>query len=143
MRALVTGAARGIGAAITARLRADGFDVVTLDREPGCDLRLDLRTDEVPDQPDVDVCVSNAAITNTVAPAHRMTDEQWQRDVDVNLTGAYKAVRACLAGMLKTIAAEKAHKGITANAILPGMIATEVVRSMPPPILERVTQAQP
>jgi len=179
MRALVTGAARGIGAAITARLRADGFDVVTLDREPGCDLRLDLRTDEVPDQPDVDVCVSNAAITNTVAPAHRMTDEQWQRDVDVNLTGAYKAVRACLAGMrernygrivvissgaatgglpgqvayaaskagligmVKTIAAENAHKGITANAILPGMIATEAVRSMPPPILERVTQAQP
>jgi NAD(P)-dependent dehydrogenase (short-subunit alcohol dehydrogenase family) len=179
MRALVTGAARGIGAAIAERLRRDGFEVVTLDRSPGCDLQVDLRTDEVPDQPEVGVCVSNAAITNTFAPSHRMTDEQWQRDIDVNLTGAYKAVRACLPGMrergygrvvvissgaaagglpgqvayaaskagligmVKTIAAENAGKGITANAILPGMFATEAVLAMPEAILERVTRAQP
>jgi len=179
MRALVTGAARGIGAAIAARLAEDGMDVVTLDRAPGCDLQVDLRTDEVPPLDDIDVCVSNAAITNTVAPAHRMTDEQWQRDVDVNLTGAYKAVRACLPGMrergfgrvvvissaaatgglpgqvayaaskagligmVKTIAAENAGQGITANAVLPGMIATEAVNAMPPPILDRVQEHQP
>jgi acetoacetyl-CoA reductase len=179
MRALVTGAARGIGAAIAARLRADGLDVVTLDRAPGCDLTVDLRTDALPDLGDVDVCVSNAAITNTVAPAHRMTDEQWEQDVDVNLTGAFKAVRACLPGMrdrgygrvvvissgaatgglpgqvayaaskagligmVKTLAAENAHKGVTANAVLPGMIGTETVTNMPPQVLERVTGAQP
>lgn len=34
-RVLVTGGARGIGAAIAARCRADGFDVITIDREPG------------------------------------------------------------------------------------------------------------
>jgi NAD(P)-dependent dehydrogenase (short-subunit alcohol dehydrogenase family) len=152
---------------------------VTLDRAPGCDLQIDLRTDEVPALDDVDVCVSNAAITNTVAPAHRMTDEQWQGDVDVNLTGAFKAVRATLPGMrergngrivvissgaatgglpgqvayaaskagligmVKTIAAENAHKGITANAVLPGMIATEAVNAMPEPVLDNVTRAQP
>jgi NAD(P)-dependent dehydrogenase (short-subunit alcohol dehydrogenase family) len=179
MRALVTGAARGIGAAIAARLQAGGFEVVTLDRAPGCDLRVDLRSDDVPALDDIDVCVSNAAITTTVAPAHRMTDEQWRRDVDVNLTGAFKAVRACLPGMrerdhgrivvissgaatgglpgqvaysaskagligmVKTIAAENAHKGITANAVLPGMIATDAVNAMPAPILQRVTEAQP
>ena len=179
MRALVTGAARGIGAAIAERLRADGFEVVTLDRTAGCDLQVDLRTDDVPALDDIDVCVSNAAITNTVAPAHRMTDDQWEQDVDVNLTGAFKAVRACLPGMrereqgrivvissgaaigglpgqvayaaskagligmVKTIAAENAHKGITANAVLPGMIATEAVSAMPAPILARVTEAQP
>ena len=167
MNALVTGAARGIGAAIAKRLTDDGMTVRTLDREPGCDLQLDLAVDAVPDQADVDICIANAAITTTIAPAHRMSDEQWQRDVDVNLTGAYKTVRACLAGMrerrygrivvissgaardglpgqvaysatkagligmVRTIAAENAGRGITANAILPGMIATEAVEAMP------------
>src|ERR1700704_6793253 len=99
MRALVTGAARGIGAAIVARLRGDGMEVVTLDREEGCDLRVDLSNDEVPPLDDVDVCVSNAAITDTAAPAHRMTAEQWALDLGVNLTGAFRAVQACLPGM--------------------------------------------
>ena len=76
MRALVTGAARGIGAASADRLRAEGLDVVTLDRAPGCDHQVDLRDGDLPDLGRVDVCVSNAAVTNTVAPAHRMTDEQ-------------------------------------------------------------------
>jgi acetoacetyl-CoA reductase len=178
-RALVTGAARGIGAAIAERLRADGLEVVTLDRDPGCDLQVDLAADPLPDLADVDVCVSNAAITDTIAPAHRMTAEQWQRDIDVNLTGAFRAVQACLPGMrergfgrivvissgaatgglpgqvayaaskagllgmVKTIAAENVHKGITANAILPGLIATENVKAMPAEVLERVTAALP
>ena len=179
MRALVTGAARGIGAAIAARLQADGLDVVTLDRDEGCDLRVDLATDPLPALDDIDVCVSNAAITTTIAPAHRMTTEQWSRDVDVNLSGAFRAVQACLPGMrerrggrivvisslaaigglpgqvayaaskagllgmVKTIAAENAARGITANAVLPGMVATEQVRAMPPDVLERVTAALP
>src|SRR4051794_25189928 len=99
MKALVTGAARGIGAAIAGRLRADGMDVVTLDRAPGCDLQVDLRDGELPDLGDVEVCVSNAAITTTIAPAHRMRDEQWDLDMAVNLRGAYRVVRACLPGM--------------------------------------------
>ena len=178
-RALVTGAARGIGAAIAERLRADGLDVVTLDRDEGCDLRVDLVGDALPDLDDIDICVSNAAITDTIAPAHRMTEEQWRRDIDVNLTGAFRAVQACLPGMrergfgrivvissgaataglpgqvayaaskagllgmVKTIAAENVHRGITANAVLPGVIATEKVNAMPAEILERVTAALP
>jgi NAD(P)-dependent dehydrogenase (short-subunit alcohol dehydrogenase family) len=178
-RALVTGAARGIGAAIAERLRADGLEVVTLDREPGCDLQVDLASDALPELGEIDVCVSNAAITDTIAPAHRMSDEQWRRDIDVNLSGAFRAVQACLPGMrerrfgrivvissgaataglpgqvayaaskagllgmVKTIAAENVRRGITANAILPGVIATEKVRAMPPDVLERVTAALP
>jgi NAD(P)-dependent dehydrogenase (short-subunit alcohol dehydrogenase family) len=179
MKALVTGAAGGIGAAIAQRLAADGFEVVTLDREPGCDLRVDLRRDEVPGLDDVDVCVSNAAITDTIAPAHEMTAEQWARDVEVNLTGSFRAVQACLGGMrerrngrvvvissgaaraglpgqvayaaskagligmVRTLAAENVRRGITVNAVLPGMVATEKVLAMPPEVLERVRAALP
>ena len=175
----MTGGARGIGAAIAARLRADGLEVVTVDRDEGADVRADIVTDPLPDLGDVDVCVSNAAVTDTIAPAHRMTPEQWQRDIDVNLTGAFRVVQACLGGMrerrfgrvvvissgaargglpgqvayaaskagllgmVKTIAAENAGRGITANAVLPGMIGTEAVRAMPAEVLDAVTASLP
>jgi acetoacetyl-CoA reductase len=178
-RALVTGAARGIGAAIAERLRDDGLEVTTLDRDEGCDLRLDLRSDELPDLTGIDVCVSNAAITDTLAPAHRMSPEQWSRDIDVNLTGAFRSIQACLPGMrergwgrivaissgaaktglrgqvaysaskagllgmVKTLAAENVHRGITANAVLPGMVETEKVRAMPDEVLERLMPLLP
>lgn len=178
-RALVTGAAAGIGAAIAERLRADGMEVTTLDRAEGCDLTVDLAVDELPDLGEVDVCVANAAIVDTIAPAHRMTEEQWARDIEVNLTGAFKTVQACLPGMrerrwgrivvissgaaktglrgqvaysaskagllgmVKTLAAENAHRGITANAVLPGMVATEKAKSMPDEVLERLTPLLP
>jgi acetoacetyl-CoA reductase len=99
VKAIVTGGARGIGAAIADALRGEGMEVVTIDLAEGCDLRLDVARDPFPDLGDVDVCVPNAAITTTIAPAHRMTPEQWQRDIDVNLTGAFRAVQACLPGM--------------------------------------------
>jgi NAD(P)-dependent dehydrogenase (short-subunit alcohol dehydrogenase family) len=179
VKAVVTGAARGIGAAIAERLRRNGLEVVTIDRNPGCDHQLDVTSDALPALDDVAVCVPNAAIVDTIAPAHRMTAEQWQRDLDVNLTGAFRVVQACLPGMrerawgrvvaissgaarsglpnqiaysaskagllgmVKTIAAENAGKGITANAVLPGMVATEGVLAMPPPVLERVREALP
>lgn len=178
-RALVTGAARGIGAAIAARLCADGFDVTGADREAGCELRFDVAAGDLPDLSGFDVCVSNAAVTDTIAPAHRMTPEQWERDIAVNLTGAFRVASACLAGMrerrygrivfissgaathglpgqsayaaskagllglMRTIAAENVRRGITANAVLPGMVATEKVLAMPAEILERLRASVP
>jgi NAD(P)-dependent dehydrogenase (short-subunit alcohol dehydrogenase family) len=56
---------------------------------------------------------------------------------------AYAASKAGLLGMVKTVAAENVGRGITANAILPGMVATEKVRAMPAEVLERVEAALP
>jgi len=178
-RALVTGAARGIGSAIAERLRVDGFDVAGADRDEGCDLQFDVATDELPDLSDFDVCVSNAAVTDTISPAHRMTTEQWSRDIDVNLTGSFRVIAACLPGMrergygrivvissgaavaglpgqaayaaskagllglMRTVAAENVRRGITANAVLPGMVATEKVEAMPAEIQDRLRETVP
>ncbi len=180
-RALVTGAARGIGAAIAARLRDDGFEVITADRDEGCDLRFDVGTDPIPSDlgDEFDVCVSNAAITDTIAPAHRMTAEQWERDIAVNLSGAFRVIQACLPGMrergygrivvisssaaahglpgqvayaaskagllgmTKTIAAENVRRGITANAVLPGLIASERVAGLPEDLYEKLRSSVP
>jgi acetoacetyl-CoA reductase len=178
-RALVTGAARGIGAAIAERLASDGFDVLTVDLRDGCDIALDVARDAFPDLDDVEVCVANAGITTTIAPAHRMTAEQWQGDIDVNLTGAFRTVQACIGGMrergsgrivvissiaalgglpgqvayaaskagqlgmVRTLASENAARGITVNAILPGLVATEQVLAMPQEVRERALAAAP
>jgi acetoacetyl-CoA reductase len=178
-KALVTGAARGIGAAITERLTNDGFHVVTLDLKDGCDIALDVARDPFPPLNDVDVCVANAGITTTIAPAHRMTAEQWQRDIDINLTGAFRTVQACIngmrerrygrivvissfaalgglpgqvayaaskagqLGMVRTLASENAAHGITVNAILPGLVATEQVLAMPHQVRERILAVLP
>lgn len=178
-RALVTGAARGIGAAIAQRLASDGMHVLTLDLAGGCDITLDVARDAFPPLSDIDVCVANAGITTTIAPAHRMSPEQWQRDIDVNLTGAFRTVQACLGGMrerrfgrvvvissvaalgglpgqvayaaskagllgmVRTLAGENAPRGITANAVLPGLVATEQVLAMPDDVRERAMGALP
>ena len=178
-RALVTGAARGIGAAIAERLLADGLDVVTLDLHAGCDIALDVARDPFPALEDLDVCVANAGITTTIAPAHKMSAQQWGRDVDVNLTGSFRTVQACIGGMrerghgrivvissiaalgglpgqvayaaskagqlgmVRTLASENAAYGITVNAILPGLVATEQVLAMPDAVRERVLRAVP
>jgi acetoacetyl-CoA reductase len=176
-KALVTGASRGIGAAIAQRLTGDGLGVVTLDLREGCDIALDVARDAFPPLDDIDVCVANAGVTTTIAPAHRMTEEQWQRDIDVNLTGAFRTVQACLGGMrergygrivvissvaaigglpgqvayaaskagqlgmVRTLAGENAAHGITVNAILPGLVATEQVLAMPADVRERATRS--
>jgi NAD(P)-dependent dehydrogenase (short-subunit alcohol dehydrogenase family) len=51
---------------------------------------------------------------------------------------AYAASKAGLVGMTKSIAAENAAMGITANVVLPGLIATENVLAMPAEVLERI-----
>ena len=181
LRALVTGAARerSIGQAIVARLEADGMEVVTLDREPGCTYQADIAKGEIPDVGDVDVYVANAGLTSTFGAAHSLSLEKWQRDLDVNLTGTFRVLQKCLPGMrergfgrvvvisstagttgmpaqvsysaskagllglVKTVAAENVAKGITANAVLPGMTASSGILSMPQEIQDAWLESMP
>ena len=121
--ALVTGAARGIGLAIATRLAADGARVALLDQDhdaveaaaravgPGA-LAL---TADVTHASDVDaavarverewgrldVLVNNAGITGRSFPIWELTDEDWRRVIDVDLTSVFLCCRAAIRVMLR------------------------------------------
>ncbi|WP_294228178.1 3-oxoacyl-[acyl-carrier-protein] reductase [uncultured Shimia sp.] len=179
--ALVTGASGGIGGAIAKTLHAAGATVglsgtrveplEALAAELGerahvlpCNLSDGEAVDALPKQAiaamgSVDILVNNAGITRDQL-FMRMSDDEWQSVIDVNLTSAmrlcrgvmrpmmkarwgriinvssivgatgnpgqvnYAASKAGLVGMTKSIAYEVASRGITANAVAPGFIAT-------------------
>ena len=179
--ALVTGASGGIGGAIAKVLHAAGATVglsgtrveplEALAAELGerahvlpCNLSDGEAVDALPKQAiaamgSVDILVNNAGITRDQL-FMRMSDDEWQSVIDVNLTSAmrlcrgvmrpmmkarwgriinvssivgatgnpgqanYAASKAGLVGMTKSIAYEVASRGITANAVAPGFIAT-------------------
>jgi 3-oxoacyl-[acyl-carrier protein] reductase len=121
--ALVTGAARGIGLAIATRLAADGLRVAMLDQDraaveaaaPGLGagalaLAADVtRAAEVDaaiarierEWGRLDVLVNNAGITGRSFPIWDLTDEDWQRVIDVDLTSVFLCCRAAVKVMLR------------------------------------------
>lgn len=179
--ALVTGASGGIGGAIAKALHEAGATVglsgtrveplEALAAELGerahvlpCNLSDADAVDALPKQAieamgALDILVNNAGITRDQI-FMRMSDEEWQSVIDVNLTSTmrlcrgvmrpmmkarwgriinissivgatgnpgqvnYAASKAGMVGMTKSIAYEVASRGITANAVAPGFIAT-------------------
>jgi 3-oxoacyl-[acyl-carrier protein] reductase len=191
-RALVTGAARGIGASTARALAREGAHVIIVDR-PDADADASRLAQELGGTPllvdiaaadaatrfaehlrklgGVDILVHNAGITRDKTLS-RMSAEQWELVLDVNLRAAvrvtehllgeglvrdegrlvflasvtglagnvgqtnYAASKAGLIGYARALAETLAPRGITANAIAPGLIETQMTGHMPVAIRE-------
>ena len=124
----------------------------------------------------VDILVNNAGTLDHLAQFGDQARELWERDLRVNLTGAfacaqgvwphmrergfgrivnmasvagtlggfgqasYATTKAGLLGLTKTLALEGARFGITANAIVAGIIGTEAFELTDPAMRERMTR---
>lgn len=189
--ALVTGAARGIGAACAAALAAEGWPVAINYRSDAgaavdlaerltgegaraiafsADLREPDAIDSLFERVEADmgtvlVLVNNAGLrADGLSP--QLTDEEWTSVIDTNLTAAFRATRralrpmirarfgriiniasivgpranagqanyaaskAGLIGMTKTVAVEVARRGVTVNAVAPGLVETKLTEGI-------------
>jgi 3-oxoacyl-[acyl-carrier protein] reductase len=105
--ALVTGAARGIGARIAASFAEHSAIVYTADIGEGAALRLDV-TDRPAvrqtverirkEQGGVDVLVNNAGVLAS-GPFDGTSGEEWDRLIAVNFTGVFNCVQATVPAM--------------------------------------------
>jgi NAD(P)-dependent dehydrogenase (short-subunit alcohol dehydrogenase family) len=101
-RALVTGGASGIGAAVAQRLAEAGASVVVADlNPPDGGVRLDVRDEAeiAPLMADVDVLVNAAGIGSTTN-APDTTIEVWDDVLDVNARGTFLCCKHAIPGMI-------------------------------------------
>lgn len=126
----------------------------------------------------VDILINNAGITRD-ATLQKMTAEQWQQVMDVNLTGVFNCCKAISPGMIqnnygriintssivglygnygqanyaatkagviaftRTLARELGKHNITVNAVAPGFIATDMIKTIPEKVLDAMRAKVP
>lgn len=126
----------------------------------------------------VDILINNAGITRD-ATLQKMTAEQWQQVIDVNLTGVFNCCKAISPGMIQnnygriintssivglygnygqanyaatkagviaftqTLARELGKHNITVNAVAPGFIATDMIKTIPEKVLDAMRAKVP
>lgn len=105
-RALVTGGARGLGAAAAARLADDGVEVIRIDVSDGGDIVLDITDEEAvaaaaSEIGPVDVLVNSAGIVGPNTPLLETDSAQWRHVFDVNVLGTVAMMRAFVPGMVE------------------------------------------
>ncbi len=146
MTALVTGSAGGIGSAIVAKLRSEGFDVRELDLVSGFDVTDPEAWEHVGS---VDLACLNAGIVTEETEIATLTDAQYRRAVGVNVDGVVFGVRRLDRVMPKgsTIIVTASLAGLTAIPDDPiyGLTKHAVVgfvRSIAPQLAERGIRIQ-
>jgi NAD(P)-dependent dehydrogenase (short-subunit alcohol dehydrogenase family) len=140
-RALVTGGASGIGAALVSRLRSEGFDVDSLDLVTGFDVSDPDHWEAV--EP-VEVACLNAGVLGGPADPAALTVDEYRRAMAVNVDGVVLGVRrlATIMPAAGRIVCTASLAGLTAVPDDPVYAATKhavvgFMRSVAPALAER------
>jgi NAD(P)-dependent dehydrogenase (short-subunit alcohol dehydrogenase family) len=106
VRAVITGGARGLGAATAARLRSEGVEVLTVDVAGDCDAVVDITdmtrvADFAAATGPIDILVNSAGIVGPNKPLMQTRSDEWRSVLDVNVLGTVAMMQAFVPGMVE------------------------------------------